>query len=223
MFFDFLMKKGDIDSNPALEWKYKRHTIKVTDIDDQDVTKFLSSIDKRTFSGYRDYAFAMLILDTGMRPSEALGLFPSDIDAHYMEVNLRPEVTKTGTFRRVPLSKIVLDTINRFISYKPTAWQNGILFCSSTGQELRTASIQDRFRRLSKETGIDISPYQLRHICATTYIRNGGDTFSLQQILGHTSPQMTRVYVNLNIKDLHEKHKRVSTINNFIQKRIRKL
>ena len=223
MFFDFLVGQNVITFNPASEWKYKKHSIKITDVDDHEVKRFLSNIDKRTFSGYRDYAFAMLILDTGMRPSEALGLLPSDIDPRYMEVNLRPEVTKTGIFRRVPLSKIVLDIINKFISYKPTEWQNGILFCSSTGKELRTASIQDRFRILSKENSIDISPYQLRHIFATTYIRNGGDTFSLQQILGHTSTQMTRVYVNLNIKDLHEKHERVSTINNFVQKRMRKL
>jgi integrase/recombinase XerD len=44
---------------------------------------------------------------------------------------------------------------------------------------------------------------------------NGGDAFSLQRILGHTSLEMTRKYVNLASGDIKEKHRRFSPMDNL--------
>jgi integrase/recombinase XerD len=60
----------------------------------------------------------------------------------------------------------------------------------------------------------------LRHTMATNYIRNGGDAFSLQRILGHSSITTTQKYVHLITADLravHDRHspltKRAGTVN----------
>ena len=66
--------------------------------------------------------------------------------------------------------------------------------------ELPSRHIQIIVKRYGERVGIQgrarVSPHTLRYICATQYIRNGGDPFSLQEILGH-SLEMVRNYVNL--------------------------
>lgn len=63
-------------------------------------------------------------------------------------------------------------------------------------------------RPVSKEFAFP--PYTLRHTFAVLYIRNGGDSFSLQEILGHSTLEMTRRYVHLARRDVAEQHKKFS-------------
>ena len=58
--------------------------------------------------------------------------------------------------------------------------------------------------------GVRVSPHTLRHTFAVLYIRNGGDSFSLQEILGHSTLDMTRRYVHLARRDVAEQHKKFS-------------
>ena len=41
-----------------------------------------------------------------------------------------------------------------------------------------------------------ITPYALRHSFALSFVRNGGDAFALQEMMGHSDMNMTRVYVD---------------------------
>ena len=47
-----------------------------------------------------------------------------------------------------------------------------------------------------------LHPHICRHTFSVRYLVNGGDVFSLQKILGHTSLDMTRKYVNLASGDV---------------------
>jgi integrase/recombinase XerD len=48
------------------------------------------------------------------------------------------------------------------------------------------------------------------------YIRNGGDSFSLQEILGHSTLEMTRRYVHLASRDVAEQHKKFSPMDGLL-------
>jgi len=45
---------------------------------------------------------------------------------------------------------------------------------------------------------------------AIIYLRNGGDVFSLQRILGHSTPDVVRSYVNMSDVDVKACHRRCS-------------
>jgi integrase/recombinase XerD len=61
-------------------------------------------------------------------------------------------------------------------------------------------------------TGVRTSYHTLRHGFALNHIRQGGDVFSLQRMLGHTSIEVTRRYVNMETEQLQLIHKKTSIL-----------
>ena len=72
------------------------------------------------------------------------------------------------------------------------------------------------YGREARIEGVRVSPHTLRHTFAVLYIRNGGDSFSLQEILGHSTLEMTRRYVHLARRDVAEQHKKFSPMEGLM-------
>lgn len=62
---------------------------------------------------------------------------------------------------------------------------------------------------------IKMNPHKFRHTFATHFVINGGDPFSLRDLLGHTNIETTKVYVDMSPKDLKTKHDKHSIISNI--------
>lgn len=92
------------------------------------------------------------------------------------------------------------------------------LFLSCDGLLLTRSGVQQMLRRCGRDagiTGVRCSPHTLRHTFAKTYLINGGDIFSLQRILGHSSLASVRAYLNLFATDLKKQHLRFSPVDNM--------
>ena len=62
-------------------------------------------------------------------------------------------------------------------------------------------------------TGVRVSPHTLRHTFAIEYVKNGGDVFSLQAMLGHSTLEMVMNYVHLASHDIMIQHRKFSPID----------
>jgi len=93
------------------------------------------------------------------------------------------------------------------------------LFVGHYGDPIDRTRLRDIVKKRCKKAGIKgirPSPHTLRHTCAVWYLRNGGDTFTLQRLLGHTSQEMTRRYCEtLNSEDVQKKHTSYSPADNI--------
>ena len=103
------------------------------------------------------------------------------------------EITKTHEERIVPLSLKVVDLIRKLLYYHSQEWTKATIFCTDLGKVMTTSAFRGRMKGVCIKQGIDITPYELRHIFATNFIRNGGDAFTLKTILGHTSISTTQI------------------------------
>jgi len=156
---------------------------------------------------------AVLILDTGLRASEALSLKRSDVD--FENLILRVELGKGRKTRLVPISQELRKRLWRYTSKLPGD-SSMYVFATQRGTKFTLRNFGHDLKLLGNKlhiTGVRFSPHTLRHTFAVNYLRAGGNVFYLQRILGHTSLEMTNRYCqSLGIDDLKAVHNGLSLL-----------
>lgn len=77
------------------------------------------------------------------------------------------------------------------------------------------ASLFKRLKDKSGVTGERVSCHTWRHTFAKAYLRNGGDVFSLQKILGHSDLATTKLYLSLDNDEVKEQYNRYNPFDNI--------
>lgn len=99
--------------------------------------------------------------------------------------------------RVVPIGYQTRRLLLRYLARRPTFADTRSVFLQSDLSPVTDDTLRMLFRRLKDKSGIPrLRAHLLRHTFATRYLENGGDLYSLQQILGHTSLEMVRRYVH---------------------------
>ncbi len=127
--------------------------------------------------------------------------------------DLRPDGTlkvmgKGAKERIVPVGGTARTAIVRYMGQRGAGAPDEPLFLGRRGA-LDWRGMQQVLKRLKGRAGITgrCSPHSLRHTFARSYLVNGGDVFSLQRILGHTTLDMVKRYVALADVDLVARHR----------------
>lgn len=161
----------------------------------------------------RNRAIILLLLDTGMRASELCGLKIYNVD----QKNHRAKVFGKGDKERsIPFSPRTGQAIWKYLAARSPANVGEYLFITADGNPLDPDRLEKIMDNISKRSGVpDIYPHRWRHTFAVMYLRNTGDTFSLQEMLGHTTMEMVKRYVHLAQADLDNSHRRASPVDNL--------
>jgi integrase/recombinase XerD len=151
----------------------------------------------------------LLILDSGLRISEALSLERSAIDWEQSTLTVMGKGRKQ---RAVPISQ----PMRRRLWVWLKSHEHALVFATRDGLPLSPRNVQHGMDRARKALCIDagqrFSPHALRHSMATNYLRAGGNVVMLQRILGHADLQTTMRYVHLETGDLCAVHDRFSPL-----------
>jgi len=213
-FYSWLLREGYLETDPTATIRRPKaaQTIVAT-FDEDQIRRLLAAPDKRTPRGYRDYVILLLLLDTGIRLGELVRLRVADM---HLEDGYVQVYGKGSKERLVPVGNAVRKALWRYLAqYRPEPAHPGVqnVFLAPGGQPLKGESVYRMISRRGQEAeikGVRCSPHTLRHTFAVSFLRNGGDVFSLQRILGHTSLVVTRMYCNLVDADIRAAHRRCS-------------
>lgn len=84
---------------------------------------------------------------------------------------------------------------------------NDKLFITRQRTRIDLSTIQKYIKEAYKKAGINNKKYSvhtLRHTCATLLFKNGTDIKVIQEILGHSSVEVTKIYTHLYDKDVEK-------------------
>ena len=205
-FFGFLHREELIDSNPMQKVKMPKVPVKVVPtFSEQEIEKLLSQPDRNSDRGFRDYTILVTFYDTAIRLSELTGLGEGgiDFDNGYLKV-----MGKGSKERYVPFGRVVAKALLKYkIKHRPEPIGTDKFFLTMDGRPLDAGRLEKIVKEYGQKAGLGrCYPHKLRHTSSVAYLRNGGDPFTLQKKLGHSSLQMTRHYSNLADSDIRAAH-----------------
>ncbi len=143
----------------------------------------------------RDRLLFRLIAETGLRVSEALGLYVEDLDLTPDDEHLRVK-GKGGRHRTLLLDDPAFVRQLR-IYLRKSGYQHGPLFRAAkngTGGPLAYQSIQERWAGYCRKAGVACTLHQLRHTHATELVNDGVSLATIRKRLGHKNLQTTLRY-----------------------------
>lgn len=147
--------------------------------------------------------FVILLIDTGIRYSEAAALKWTDVDFEKGKLQVFRGKTHSATLLRLP---------NRAFGMLKTRRENDsegkYVFYARDGSHRKyaRAGIANAFKRAGIE---DYRIHDLRHSTATYLAREGMTLDEIKEVLGHRSPQTTARYAHLVTADVQDKAKRL--------------
>lgn len=213
-FFGFLSRERLIPQNPFMLVEKPRMERKLVQPLSLDQARLLlSAPNQKRFIGQRIWTMMVLILDSGLRLAEVISLRTDRIN---FEGNVLRVIGKGNKEREVPFGTTSKQALWNYVLRRGDIPGQDLLFVNQYGERLCRRWVDRAFKRLGEKVGIKgvrVSPHTLRHTFATQYILNGGDAFSLQQILGHSTLEMVKVYVGLANRDVALLHQRFSPID----------
>jgi len=207
-FFSFLAAEELTPENTMRKVSPPRVPVKVVPtFNQEEMERLLRAPDKKTAAGYRDFALLLTFIDTNARLSELLNLDEKDVDLEggYLRI-----MGKGGKERFAPIGYNLLRALSKYkMKYRPRPLGCEAFWLGEDGRRLTPNRVENMVRKYGKQVGLArCYPHKLRHTASVLYLRNGGDVFSLQKKLGHSSLLMTRHYCNLadtDVKDMHMK------------------
>jgi site-specific recombinase XerD len=166
-----------------------------------DVKKLLSAIDD-----IRDRALILLLLRTGMRIGEALGLRLNDLDMQDRKVHLF-QGEKNSMGRVVYLSDDVLWALKLWLRRRDP--NKEFVFYGHGNKPICYSTGRSRFVKYIQKAGLEQKGYTvhcLRHTFASELLNAGMRLECLQQLLGHQDIEVTRRYARLTDRTREEEY-----------------
>ncbi len=216
-FFNWLYHEGYSSSHKLKEMRVPRVQKKIVDVLTSDeIAGIFGCLNAKTATGSRDYAIVMCLLDCGLRASELVNLKYDNADL--VNGSLRV-VGKGNKERLVPLGSRAAKALMQYREvFRPEPADPLVetFFLSLDGRVMSFEALKTMLQRLGRRSGVRrLHAHLLRHTFATMYLVNGGDVFSLQRILGHTTLAMVNNYVHLAGAQVALRHRAFSPMDNL--------
>ena len=206
-FYNYFYKNGDIDTNPALLVKVpKIHEKEIVRFEPNEVAAFLDNVESgnnltdRQLSFHnktriRDLALLTLLLGTGIRVSECVGLDINDVDFD----NNGIKITRKGGNESIvyfgdEVCDALLDYMEERKNIVPCEGHDNALFLSIQKKRINVRSVEKLVEKYAHTvtTVKNITPHKLRSTYGTNLYQETGDIYLVADVLGHRDVNTTK-------------------------------
>ncbi|GHU52913.1 integrase [Clostridia bacterium] len=205
--FSYFIKKRKIEVNPAsFVERPKIRKKNITRLEADEVARLLDEVESggelnqwqknyHEKTKVRDLAIITLMLGTGMRLSECIGIDISHIDFQLMGVKV---TRKGGNESILYFGDEVMDALELYLEERrlitPLAGHENALFLSLQKRRITDRAVQNLVKKYARLiTGAkNISPHKLRSTFGTTLYRETGDIYLVAEVLGHADVNTTK-------------------------------
>lgn len=207
-FFNYCMRQGFIESNPAKEVatpKIPKRVPKFLTVD--EVFALLTAAEGDDVLEARDRAIMELLYASGLRVSELVGLNLEDVDLKSQTVRVMGKGRKE---RIVPMGEKACVALSSYLEKRHTLLGKGAgeggFFLNRHGGRLTARSIERLLNKYIRRSGLQktVTPHVLRHTFATHLLGAGADMRGIQELLGHSSLSTTQKYTHVGLGKLME-------------------
>lgn len=151
----------------------------------------------------RDTAIILVLLDTGLRVSELCRMTLADYYAREKRLHVRHG--KGNKRRVVYLGNNSSRALWRYTVKRKDESEDAPLIRTNTGRPMDRNNVRHTLARIGDRAGVEgVHPHRFRHTFAVSFLRNGGNVFALQRILGHEQLSTVQVYLRLAQADIEE-------------------
>lgn len=169
---------------------------------DEEIKKLLKKPVVQSYTQYRNHAIVSTLIATGIRSRTLLGLKIKDVNFNNDTIFLNEVKNNKKYF--IPLSSTLKQTLKYYLSLY-THDPNDYLFVNLYGEPLDRNALKQTIRDYNLKRGVTKTSIHLfRHTFAYNYIRNGGNVMYLQNILGHSKLETTKIYLAIQTDDLQK-------------------
>ena len=209
VFFSWCNEQGYTKTNLKI---YKAsETVKETYTDDELMTLLKKPEADCKFCEYRNWVIVNFLLNSGCRAATVRNIQNQDVDLSRKQIVLRH--TKNGKVQVIPLCSSMVAILRDYMAVRGGA-ASDYLFCNEFGDFLTENALRLAIVKYNTNRGVErTSIHAFRHTFARKYLVDcGGDAFSLQRLMGHSTLKMTRHYCNLFNDDIIENHEQRSPL-----------
>lgn len=204
-YLNWLHENGYLDERLKIQkLKVEQPVIKTLP---ETTLKAILALRPSLFGEWRLHALLCLAIDTGCRVNEIILLRRQDVDMDNLVIKVLGKGRKE---RIVPISVECRKVLFKFLRRH----QFDLVFPTTHGGRVSYHNLNRDYRRLCEKLKIkkEGSFHRLRHTFATNYTRSGGNVFYLSKVLGHTTLQMTKKYIQADADALREVHAKTSLL-----------
>ncbi len=163
-------------------------------LDDQEQAALLLAPNQKAPTGCRNHAILKVMLDAGLRASEAISLKEGDINWRSGQLTVR--CGKGGRDRTLWINSSCLEALEAWRKIKPASTY---LFCTLNGGVMCGRYVREFVKRYARKKGLqkDVHPHTLRHTFATDMLSKTSNIRIVQKALGHKSIVTTTIYTHI--------------------------
>ena len=183
---------------------------------DAELQRLLKKPTSERWGEWRTWTAINMFLATGIRANTLVNIKICEVDFEHDTIFLRK--LKNRKQQIIPMSKALKDVLVLYL--KLWDWDSEFyLFPTMSGKQLSVHALEDSVRHYNIARNVSKTSLHLfRHTFAKNYILAGGGLVQLQMILGHSTLDMTRRYINLYGSDVHRDFDKLNPLNNIITK-----